>query len=72
MSKGKIICLKTLEQNYRFFYADAAVQEYMGLTKNDKSGEFDIKYRKEISEIIFDMNLTISRLLKVYLKNRPK
>ena len=29
----------------RFFYADAAVQEYMGLTKNDKSGSFDIKYR---------------------------
>lgn len=56
----------------RFFYADAAVQEYMGLTKNDKSGGFDIKYKKEITRIMFDMNFTISRLLKAYLKNRPK
>lgn len=59
-------------EDTRFFYADAAVQEYMGLTKNDKPGGFDLKYKKEISGIMFDMNFAISRLLKAYLKNRPK
>ena len=59
-------------ENTRFFYADAAVQEYVGLTKNNETGELDLKYKKEISKIITDMNFTISRLLKAYLKNRPK
>ena len=56
----------------RFFYADAAVQEYMGLIANNDLEGFDIKYKKEISGIISNMNFTISRLLKAYLKNRPK
>ena len=62
---------ETMEDT-RFFYADAAVQEYMGLIANNKLEGFDIKYKKEISEIISNMNFTISRLLKAYLKNRPK
>lgn len=62
---------ETMEDT-RFFYADAAVQEYIGLIENNKLEGFDIKYKKEISEIISNMNFTISRLLKAYLKNRPK
>lgn len=62
---------ETMEDT-RFFYADAAVQEYLGLIVNIKSEKFDIKYREEIIRIISDMNFTISRLLKTYLKNRPK
>lgn len=56
----------------RFFYADAAVQEYMRSTTGDLLDGFDIKYKKEISRIIFNMSFVISRLLKVYLKTRPK
>ena len=56
----------------RFFYADAAVQEYLRSTTNEKTEGFDIKYRKEISIIINDINWTILRLLKAYLKSRPK
>jgi hypothetical protein len=57
----------------RFFYADAAVQEYLS-TANDSlaMGTFNPKYREELSVIINDINLTILRLLKAYLKNRPK
>lgn len=56
----------------RFFYADAAVQEYLRSTKGDQLDGFDIKYKAEISKIISDMNFTISRILKAYLRNRPK
>lgn len=56
----------------RFFYADASVQEYLRSTTNENAKGFDIKYKTEISAIINDMNWTILRLLKSYLKNRPK
>ncbi len=64
---------ETMEDT-RFFYADAAVQEYMRSTRNDrdKLEELDIKYKREITQILRDMNFVISRLLKAYLKNRPK
>lgn len=53
----------------RFFYADAAIEEFLrDGTGNTK--EFDMKYQKEISRIISEMNLAILRLLKIYLKNR--
>ena len=56
----------------RFFYADGAVQEYLRSAKGDQLDGFDIKYKKEISKLIYNMSFTISRLLKAYLKNRPK
>lgn len=56
----------------RFFYADAVVQEYLRSTTNDNVKGFDPKYKTELSAIINDMNLTILRLLKAYLKSRPK
>jgi len=55
----------------RFFYADAIVQEYMRSTTNNEE-EFGIKYKDELGQIIIDMNWTILRLLKAYLKSRPK
>ena len=56
----------------RFFYADGAVQEYLRSANGNQLDGFDIKYKKEISKLIYDMSFTISRLLKAYLKNRPK
>ncbi len=56
----------------RFFYADAAVQEYLRSTINDTEKGFEVKYKTELSAIIDNMNWTILRLLKAYLKNRPK
>jgi hypothetical protein len=56
----------------RFFYADAAVQEYLRSTINDMEKGFEVKYKTELSAIIDNMNWTILRLLKVYLKNLPK
>jgi len=59
-------------EDTRFFYADAAVGEYLRSTTNDKQEGFDVKYKKEMDKMIFDMNFAIFKLLKVYLKNRPK
>lgn len=56
----------------RFFYADAAVFEYLRSTTNDSAEGFDYKYKAEISEILNNICWTILRLLKAYLKNRPK
>lgn len=56
----------------RFFYADAAVQEYLRSTINDTEKGFEVKYKNELSAIIDNMNWTILRLLKAYLKTRPK
>ncbi len=56
----------------RFYYADAAVGEYLRSTSGDTLKGFDPKYAKEMSKMIYDMNFAIMGLLKVYLKNRPK
>ncbi|MEK7081168.1 MAG: hypothetical protein AAB902_02160 [Patescibacteria group bacterium] len=56
----------------RFFYADAAVQEYLRSTGKENAHEFNYKYNKEIGSILGDITITILRLLKAYLKNRPK
>ena|SRR3989344_4920076 len=56
----------------RFFYADAAVQEYLRSTTQQNEIGFDYKYKTEIGAILGDVSLTILRLLKAYLKNRPK
>jgi hypothetical protein len=61
---------ETMEST-RFFYADAAVEEYLR-SGTGKGDGFDMKYKERISRMIFDMNFAISRLLKEYLKNRPK
>lgn len=55
----------------RFYYADAAVGEYLRSTTYDEANFFTLKYAKELAKITADMNFAISRLLKVYLKNRP-
>jgi hypothetical protein len=58
-------------ENTRFFYADAAVEEYLRSAISDAES-FDIKYKGNVSKMIMDMNFAISRLLKEYLRNRPK
>jgi hypothetical protein len=57
----------------RFFYADAATEEYMR-TKSDRVGKPESMsgYSYEMLEIIGKMNFTFSRLIKAYLKRRPK
>ncbi len=55
----------------RFFYADAAIEEYLRSAVSDVKS-FDLIYRENVSKMIFDMNFAISRLLKEYLRNRPK
>lgn len=57
----------------RFFYADAATEEYMRM-KSDRNEKLESMsgYSLEMMDIIRKMNFTISRLLKVYLKRRPK
>lgn len=56
----------------RFFYADATVEEYLRSATGDIDGGFDIKYATEIGAIIGDINWTILKLLRAYLRNRPK
>ena len=51
---------------------DASVQEYLRSTAHDKAEGFDPKYNKELSDVINNINLIIFRLMKAYLKNRPK
>ena len=42
------------------------------ILENDTEKGFEVKYKTELSAIIDNMNWTILRLLKAYLKNRPK
>lgn len=56
----------------RYYYADAAVQEYLRSTTDEDVKVLDFKYRAEIGMILSNVSLTILRLQKAYLKNRPK
>lgn len=56
----------------RFFFADASVQEYLRSANQENSKEFNYKYQNEIGTILNDVSITIFKILKVYLKNRPK
>lgn len=58
-------------ESTRFFYADASVEEYLRSGNTDVES-FDMEYKEKLSKMIMDMNFAILRLLKVYLKNRPK
>ncbi len=58
-------------ESTRFFYADATIEEYLRSGVSDVDN-FDMKYKEKVSKMIFDMNFAISRLLKEYLRNRPK
>lgn len=56
----------------RFFFADASVQEYLRSANQENNNEFNYKYQNEIGTILSDVSITILKILKVYLKNRPK
>lgn len=60
--------LGTDMQHTRFFYADAAVQEYLFEISAD--GTDTTKHQLKFSEIIESMNDTLTALLTAYLKNR--
>lgn len=57
----------------RFYYADAATEEYIRL-KSNRSDKLESMsgYSPEMLDVVRKMNFTISRILKAYLKRRPK
>ena len=61
-------------QQTRFFYADAAVEEYMRSVAGYSLGELppgQISYGEDLKQILIDMHLLINSLLKEYLRTRP-
>ena len=61
----------------RFFYADATVQEYVrnkvsGYSKEDYGSESSVDFKSRMNNTIEATNVTILRLLKAYLRHRPK
>lgn len=60
----------------RFYYADAATMNFMKITSEEgpQNATFTStgKFKDEMKKTIENMNFTILRLLKAYLKNRPK
>lgn len=61
---------ENMEQT-RFYYADAATEEYLAINSGIKELPTKEEYEKQIRTIIHDMNVTIALLLKEYLRARP-
>ena len=62
----------------RFYYADAALEQYIATTTNKAAGDtrqtdpaFAPDYLKSLAQMLDSMNAVIARLLKEYLRSRP-
>ena len=55
----------------RFFYADAALEEYLAMNSVTRELDTKEKHQQLVRTIINDMNATIALLLKEYLRARP-
>jgi len=53
-------------ENTRFYYIDAAEQEYL----NSLSKDYEL-FKKDVSKIIIKMNFAIAALIKEYIRTRP-
>lgn len=61
------------ESGTRFFYADAATEEYLRMMSSRKDVYDSMSgYSPELIALIQKTNFVISRILKTYLKNLPK
>lgn len=53
-------------ENTRFYYIDAAEQEYL----NSLSNDYEL-FKNNVSKMILKMNFTIAALIKEYIRTRP-
>ncbi len=65
-------CIEDGILNTRFFFADAAAEEYIRTKSEEKKLESMSGYSPEMLNIVGKINLAISKLLGVYLKKLPK